>query len=211
MNETLIGILGGFVGSLFTVIASKVFEIIQEKKSHIHALQKQYFEKKLNAAEKAAWQWYILASSLSNLAILYERIPKQENEFEHELIKQYFGYVNEYIQKVSNASYELANSIFLYFDIEDSKLWNNEPIKRFFDKLAEVQVTSSKLELLDKYLESIKDRKQKLKIREQIETIEEKMKADCKEISNIFNSAKETYLSMLKDMRNKMKKYEANA
>lgn len=207
MNETLIGILGGFVGSLFTVIAAKVFEIIQEKKSHIHALQKQYFEKKLYAAEKAAGQWYILASSLSNLAILYERIPNLENE----LIRQYYGYVNEYIQKVSNASYELANSIFLYFDVEDSKLWNNEPINRFFDKLTEVQATSSKLESLDKQLESIKYTKQKLKIKKQIETIKEKMKTDCKEISNIFNSAKETYLSMLKDMRNKMKKYEANA
>jgi hypothetical protein len=65
-------IMGGLVGSIFTVIITKILEIIQKSKEHKYSLQKTFFEKKLQSAEAAVAQWYLAASSCFTPAKLFE-------------------------------------------------------------------------------------------------------------------------------------------
>ncbi|MGV3597531.1 MAG: hypothetical protein ACO1PI_06650 [Bacteroidota bacterium] len=128
--EISIGILGGLVGSVLTILTSKILDIIQKSKEHQYELQKLFFERKLHAAETTITQYTILYQAVNTLAILYEKFDQETGELENILAQQ----VVTQMEVANNASFMLANSITLYFDFE--KQFNqNHAVKEFYNLL----------------------------------------------------------------------------
>lgn len=66
----MIGALGGLIGSILTVVISKSLEIFQKSKEHKYDLQRQFFVKKLSAAEATVMQYSLMSDAISQLIVL---------------------------------------------------------------------------------------------------------------------------------------------
>jgi len=134
MDNYLIGIFGGLIGSVLTVVIGKSLEILQKSKEHKYELEKQFFVKKLSAAEAAVMQYSLLSDALSQLIILYSRYAAYETDVGKQLNENLLKQIDEKIALSNNASFNIANAIGLYFDLE-SDFSKNQIISNFYDTL----------------------------------------------------------------------------
>lgn len=134
MDNYLIGVLGGLIGSILTVVISKSLEIFQKSKEHKYELEKQFFLKKLSAAEAAVMQYSLFSDALSQLIIIYSRYETYETDIGKQLNKNLLEQIDEKIALANNASLNIANAISLYFDLQ-SDFSKNQIISSFYDTL----------------------------------------------------------------------------
>ena len=208
MHETLIGILGGLFGSILTVIVTKYLEIQQKKLEYKAALKKEFFLKKITALEKATGQWYLLISAMGSLSSLFKLLPEDTIIFDENVEASLIKSINDQIDKVSGASYEIANSIFLYFDINDDNLWDFEPLDQILRLYGEIGYLKTQMDLLYNYHIQYRGTHLEKEIEIGMEKVENDTKKKILEISSLFDSIKQSYTSHIKAMRNEMKKYE---
>lgn len=144
MSEQMIGVLGGLIGSILTVVITKVLDLIQKKNEYTYDLKKQFFNKKLQAAEAAIMQYSLLSGALNNLIILFGRYKEGETLVGENLNSNLLKQVDEAVAKAKSSSLLLSNSIALYFDLT-SNYTTNEILNAFYDNL----------NLLAPYLENV--------------------------------------------------------
>lgn len=134
MDNYLNGILGGLIGSILTVVIGKSLEILQKSKEHKYELEKQFFVKKLSAAEATVMQYSLLSDALSQLIILYSRYEAYETDIGKQLNDDLLKQIDEKIALANKASLNIANAISLYFDLQ-SDFSKNQIISSFYDTL----------------------------------------------------------------------------
>ena len=132
-------LLGGFIGSVITVIIMKILDMVQKGKERKFSLQKSYFEKKLQAAEDVLAKWHSKAPALSSLIALYERISTKEKELEYELFRMTNASFILQLKEIAQNSNEIANLVLLYFDTGDSTYLNSEMFKKLLDRLSSIK------------------------------------------------------------------------
>lgn len=69
-------IIGGIIGSVITILLSKVLDMIQKSKEHKYNLSTIYFEKKLNALEALASKYYRINVALRGMSVMLEKIEE---------------------------------------------------------------------------------------------------------------------------------------
>jgi len=154
MTEYWTGILGGLIGSILTVSLSKLLEIIQKSKEHKYSLEKSFFEKKLLAAEATITQYTILSNALTNLAVLYDRINNVTNDVEDFLQNTLHQQAMQQLEVANNASFIVANSVTLYFDL-DSQFTQNQTVRNFYNLLGNIQPLTENRDITQQYYESV--------------------------------------------------------
>lgn len=154
MTEYWTGILGGLIGSILTVVVTKLLEILQKSKEHKYTLQKSFFEKKLLAAEATITQYTILSNALTNLAVLYERIHNETNEVEDYLQNTLHQQAMQQLEVANNASFIVANSVTLYFDL-DTQFNQNQIIRNFYNLLGGIQPLTENRDITFQHYESV--------------------------------------------------------
>jgi hypothetical protein len=154
MTEYWTGILGGLIGSILTVVVTKLLEILQKSKEHKYTLQKSFFEKKLLAAEATITQYTILSNALTNLAVLYERIHNETNEVEDYLQDTLHQQAMQQLEVANNASFIVANSVTLYFDL-DTQFNQNQIIRDFYNLLGGIQPLTENRDITFQHYESV--------------------------------------------------------
>jgi len=132
-------IIGGIIGSIFTVLISKILDIFQKSKDHKYSLEKIFFEKKLYAAEVTITQYTIFSSAISNFSILFERIQKEATSMEQRLQDAIYNQAMSQIKIADQASFVLSNSIQLYFDLK-TQFDQNKIINEFFNQIGQIQI-----------------------------------------------------------------------
>ena len=95
---TIYAIIGGLIGSVLTVIISKILDIMQQSREHRYSIQKTFFTKKLEVAEAAVSQWYVSSNVLGSIARLYEQAPVLEKGIERDV----FNIMNNSLTVTSN-------------------------------------------------------------------------------------------------------------
>src|SRR5690625_7256892 len=146
MDNYLIGIFGGLIGSVLTVVIGKSLEILQKSKEHKYELEKQFFVKKLSAAEAAVMQYSLLSDALSQLIILYSRYAAYETDVGKQLNENLLKQINEKIALSNNASFNIANALGLYFDL-DYYFSNTHILSNFYDTLNSLGPYSKNVEI----------------------------------------------------------------
>lgn len=196
MNQVWMGLLGGLLGSVLTIVITKLLDIFQLSKQHQYEFERKFFDKKLAAAELTMTQFSILSNSLSCLSTVYERYNEESNDVEDYVQNYLVNYASQQLEIANNASFIITNSLTLYFDIQSSFLQNNI-IRKFFALLASMGPlanrtnatfenymkgigTANQLALKKEYLDSEKELGNGLK------RISQEMIAFDKELHNIM-------------------------
>jgi hypothetical protein len=201
-------ILGSLTGSILTIIVTKTLDMVQKGKEYKYSLQKSFFEKKLQAAEAAVAQWYCIASSLGALASLYERMSSKEKELELEVFRVMNDAFSTQLQQITQASSQIAHSILLYFDVDDSTFWNYEPLKKYLDCLSSLMASGASLKVMLEVYDLSKGTQYEEMARNEVSGILEQCKPHFKDLSNILDQMREEILALLRKVRIEMKKYE---
>src|SRR5689334_3897585 len=137
MTQFLPGILGGLIGSILTVVVTKLLDILQTSKQHKYELETKFFERKLSAAETAMTQFNILYGAILSLGLLYDRMNNEINEVEELIQKHLHDQGSKQLELATNSSFLLSNSISLYFDFDD-EFTQNKIIKEFYDAIGTI-------------------------------------------------------------------------
>ncbi len=203
----MIGILGGLIGSLLTVVVTKIIDLIQKKNEYKYDLKRQFFSKKLEAAETAIIRYSLFSEALNQLIILFSAYKEDESEFNVELSNNLLEQFNEKIKLANNSSLALSNSILLYFDLT-SNYTANQVLKDTYDNLNMLGVYLENVDAAhDQYLNSIGTELEtgaKTIYDNAIKKMEEEMK-NIAEFYKEFNIEIEKQISQI---RQEMKKYE---
>lgn len=207
MTEYWTGILGGLIGSILTVVVTKLLEILQKSKEHKYTLQKSFFEKKLLAAEATITQYTILSNALTNLAVLYERIHNETNEVEDYLQNTLHQQAMQQLEVANNASFIVANSVTLYFDL-DTQFNQNQIIRNFYNLLGGIQPLTENRDITFQHYESV--------IGTDLEepAYQLFLQSD-KQLNNLMQSISSSYIAfnnqlmnVIGQIRNEMKKFD---
>ena len=134
MSDGLIGILGGLFGSILTVLISKVLELVQKKNEFNFELKKQFFNKKLLAAEAATMQHTHISEAINQLIILFSRYRESDSNLGENLNDNLMEQIDEKISLANSSTLALSSSINLYFDLK-SNFTTNEVLTSFYDGL----------------------------------------------------------------------------
>lgn len=207
MADYWIGILGGLIGSILTVVITKLLDIFQSSKQHKYNLEKLFFEKKLSAAEAAMTQYSILSTALINIATLFERLPNIQSKVETYIQQHLLKEASIKLEIANNAYFVIVNSISLYFDF-NSKFNQNNVISDFYNLLAAIGPISEKAEIAyDNFIESIGSDLEESSY-EKYKLIEQELDSAMKMISGQYSYFNKELKSVMEQIRKEMKKFE---
>lgn len=198
-------ILGGLIGSIATVLITKILELIQKSKEHKYSLQKEFFLKKLASTESAVTQLYILLASIEALARMYERkIEVLERDYDLE----FWVTMLEKFSDISNQIPLTANSFLLYFDVAHS-FWDNQEIFLTIDKMFFINSLSEEIFFLKNQHQKFVGTEDEADSYERILLVSQELKSEIHELMGMMKSIRKELIGLLKHMRLQMKKYEA--
>ena len=203
--EILIGALGG---SLLTIIAVKLLDVAQKRREHRFALQKSYFEKKLEAAETALSTWDSTASALSGIVALYERVSTKEKELEYELFRMTNESFIAQLKDIAQASSEITNKVLLYFDTDAAASLNSETFKRFLDRLSSIKSLDIPMKFALDFYEKFRDTHHEDEAWSEVQRIMKEYQSCITDLSALLKEAHREMVEIIRKTRESMKQYE---
>jgi hypothetical protein len=207
MSEQMIGILGGLVGSILTVVITKVLDLVQKKNEYTYDLKKQFFSKKLQAAESAIMQYSLFSDALNQLIILFGRYKESQTTVGENLNDNLLKQIEEKISLANSSSLALSNSISLYFDLTSSYS-ANEILTRFYDSLNMLAPYSENVEVThEQYLRFIGTEHEK-EAHEIYQNAEKFMGQVMKNVGEGYKVVDAELRNQINQIRSGMKKYE---
>jgi len=207
MTEYWTGILGGLIGSILTVLISKMLDVFQKSKEHKYSLEKSFFEKKLLAAEATITQYTILSTSLTNLSVLYERIHNETDEIEEYLQDTLYQQAMQNLEVANNASFIVANSVTLYFDL-DAKFNQNQIITDFYNLLGAIQPLTDDLNQANQYYEKMKGTNLEKPAYTTLTKSNDQLNDLMESISTSYITFNNQLMNVVRQIRSEMKKFE---
>jgi len=207
---SVITLLSGLLGSILTIVLTKVLDLFQKSKEHKYSLQKVFFERKLNAAETATIQFQILANACFNLSVLFERLNNeddQEDAEENFLDKHLFEQVTQQTEVANNASFLIANSVTLYFDL-DNAFVNNEKIRVFYEILGQLQTVDKQAQKDYEFYESHIGSQYETQAYEIWNQSEQRLEDTLRRIADSYKTFNQETIKVLRQMRDQMKKFD---
>jgi hypothetical protein len=207
MDNYLIGVLGGLVGSILTVVIGKSLEIFQKSKEHKYELEKQFFLKKLYAAEAAVMQYSLFSDALSQLIVLYNRYDSYDTDIGKQLNENLLDQIDEKIKLANNASLNIANAISLYFDLQ-SEFSKNQIISSFYDTLNSLGPYSDNVEKTFQQYLNYKGTEHEKEAHDIYLNAEKFMDVAMKNIANGYQIFDNELQKQMLQIRKEMKKFE---
>jgi len=206
--NTIIGFLSGSLG---TLIIKNIFDIFKSKTEFKRELKKKFFEKKLEAADKAVANLYTLSNSVGILSSSYEMMSDPKRNFSYQVFKAIVESSSKRIEKLSDISMSSINSIYLYTNLDNELSWTDNDDKRFLDNYSDLCAQDSNLlNAMAAYDYSLKNDtpEQQEKIRKDIQDLLLLLKAKMFDISQLLNQMKQALIDRRKIIREEFKKYK---
>lgn len=207
MDDKYIAILGGLVGSSFTIVVTKIFDFFQTKQQHKLALKKEFFSKKINVFEKTVSYLTIAHSSITNMAVLLKTALNEKVTFTEEQIKDIFTRLEKTIQQVYEATQETAGSIDLYVDLKhDDK--EVESTQFFWELLGTINQLSHDINYGYDLLKTVSTQEQHQKIESVIDLYTKDLEKNIENLLALSNSMRKKYLGVTSLLREQLSAYE---
>lgn len=203
-------ILGGLIGSIVTVLLTKIFELIQKSKEHKYYLRKLFFEKKLQSAEAAVAEWYSASSSLFALAKLYELMSTEGRELDEEVFEQLEAAALAKLKEIERSTTnQISNSVFLYFDIDTDLFLNENTIGKIYTCFSEIK---SRSYVINNFIELRNQKKETESgriLQDAIDRIRDEAKPLLSELASLYSKSQKDMTALLQKIRREMKKFES--
>lgn len=207
MDNHLIALLGGLIGSILTVIITKALDLVQKRNEFKYDLKRVFFNKKLQVAEAAISQYSLLSETLNQLIILYSRYNETNSEFGAALNDTFLKQANEKLVLVNSSFHSSANSISLYFDLP-SEYTSNEILSAFFDNLNALSPYAEAVEFTFNQYQFYKGTEKEEEAYEIYSQSEIDLGNSMAKLSSTYKEFDEELRRHIQKIRNEMKKYE---
>ena len=148
------------IGSIGTIVITKLFEIFQSSRANKFELQKIFFERKISAAEEAIEYLQKEIDNLESVVRVYEKIPKSDILLLPRLIKEINGIIENAKEK-EKSSRRISEAMYLYFDFENYNETSYMNHKNLLDLSLEIHKIDSDMEISAKIYEESQDPKMK--------------------------------------------------
>lgn len=143
--------LWGLCGSIITIILNKLFELFKANRDNKFILQKIYFEKKIISAESAIIALYEQISGIDTYIRLYEKTIGTKVEQLPYIYKE-IEYLNNESKTAIKAVGNIANTMYLYFDLDDYIDIDQSNMRKLIDITLEIRAIDYEIELDTKIL-----------------------------------------------------------
>lgn len=207
MNDGLLAIIAGLLGSILTVIVTKGLDIFQKKYEYKIELKKQFFIKKLQAGETAMIQYTHLSVALQQLSMLYTEHDKLQTGINQNLKENFLEQINSKLEIINSTSLILSSSVGLYFDFK-SNVYETKIFTIISEKVAALSnfIDSANF-AYENYTKTagIKEEDQAF---EKYEAEYDKLISAMKDIGMLYKQIDDEVHCQMKQMRNDMRKYE---
>ncbi|WKZ71132.1 MAG: hypothetical protein QY331_07690 [Melioribacteraceae bacterium] len=196
------------LGSIITIVITKLFEIFQASKENKFTLRKIYFEKKIIAAEEAITDLYNDLNGISKFMRVYNKIANSKIE-DFPFIYKEMEYLNEETKKAIDATDKIAHRMYLYFDFDEYMEKEESNLDALLDLSTELRSAESEIEIIIKVAKDF-DKDQGAeeialnKIKEKFEEYIPKLK----ELVQLGHRAQKDARMQLKQIKAEMKKYD---
>lgn len=207
MDDKYIAILGGLVGSSFTIVVTKVFEYFQASQSHKLSLKKEFFLRKINVFEKTVSYLTIAHTSITNMAVLLKIAMNENVTFTNEQTQDIFDRLQKNIDQVYQVTQEIAGSIDLYVDLkhDDKEVQDTE---RFWELLGTINQLAHDVNFGYDLLKTATTNEDYHKIEIAIELNEKALEKNVGDLVDFSNSMRQKYLRTTSLLREQLKSYE---
>lgn len=207
MDDKYIAILGGLVGSSFTIVVTKIFEYFQTSQLHKLSLKKEFFLRKINVFEKTVSYWTTAHTSITNMAALLKTAMNENVTFTNQQTQDIFGRLQKNIDQIYQVTQEIAGSIDLYVDLKhDDK--EVQDTQRFWELLGTINQLAHDVNFGYDLLKTATTKEDYHKIEIVIELNEKALTENVESLVDFSNSMREKYLSTTSLLRAELKSYE---
>lgn len=203
----MIGILGGLIGSILTVVITKIIDLVQKKNEYIYDLKRQFFSKKLQTAEAAIMQYSHLSDALNQLIILFGRYQESDTKVGENLNDNLLKQIDNKIALANNSSLALSSSLVLYFDLT-SNYTANEILTSFYDNLNMLAPYSENVEVTFEQYLKFRGTAQEDEAYEIYQNAETFLGQAMKNIGEGYKVFDLELRNQMKQIRTEMRKYE---
>jgi hypothetical protein len=201
-------ILGGLIGSILTVVITKILDIFQKRKDFIYGLKRTFFERKLAIAEAAISRWHIFSAYLNSIYGLFELFSKDIILFLNpppQFFQSYSDMLTQQITKLSSPALDAANAAALFFDIEE--IQGKSFIKELSALILSLDSRQKFLFQLAQFMNS-QPPTEKEKTSAVISKVLSEMREDIKKVSDQIEGQSANILLAKQKIREEMKKFE---
>lgn len=196
-------------GSIITIFITRLFDYLQQKQNHRYELKKIFFQKKVVAAEQAVSLWYSMCAIYTSLSALYEKfIALEENKATGSLFESMNNNLFAQLSKFQESSSQLANTVYLYFDLERDTSKTKEELKIFYDALVEIQDLKLSFEVMRDVKKEVNDPQAQEWFEEENKMLKIKSKEQLSRISFMLNKAQQKLNTMVTLLRSQMKEFD---
>lgn len=207
MDEKYIAILGGLIGSLFTIVVTKVFDYFQTKQLHTLSLKKEFFLRKINVFEKTVSYVTIAHSSMTNMAVLVKIALNENVLITEEQNKDIFAKLQKNIQEIYQATQEAAHSIDLYVDLKHNDK-EVEDTQKFWELLGTINQLAYEVNYGYDLIPTATTEDDIQKLNVAINLHKKELEKNVEDLLTLSNSMRKKYLEFTSLLRKELKAYE---
>jgi hypothetical protein len=203
------GILGGFIGSILTVLIARICDLIQKRNEHNYSLKKAFFDRKLPVAEAAISQRYLLISSLMNFLAVLDVISNNMHlvgSAPPEFLQRMIDDTNKKAEFLSGPL-NVANASALYFDADNNL--DIAAMKELMGLLISIDAGSKNVQIILVAQSQENDPIKKEKLNEIGVEILLKLREDIKKLSSKIEEGCQDLIKKVAAIRGEMKKFES--
>lgn len=208
MGDTNIALLAGLVGSILTVLITKVFDIFQKRLEFRSELRKEYFIKKINSLEKASIQYSLAISAIGNIAKLFAITKENEIFFDDKVLQPFMENLNNQFEKITEATNDIGLAIFNYLDIDQNEFYDFTKVEDTLKLIGNIGYHQNQLLFLADLKNRLKNTNSEKEIIEKFNKEREELIDLSQKLSKQFEEAKEIYYKIQRKIRIELKKYD---
>ena len=204
---TIENVLWILVGSIATIIVTKLFELFQTSKANKFELKKIYFERKISAAEEAIEYLQKEIDGVEGFIRVYEKIPQSDILLLPRLIEEIKSLTDDFKDKEKKAK-ELTDAMFMYFDFDEYQRGSALNSKKLLHLSLEIYDVDSDMEITARIYEEAKDNKFKEFVFEDLKKRYPNYFPKLEELVVLGKKAIEEAKQQQKKIISEMKKYD---
>ncbi len=199
MNETLLAIVAGLFGSAITLVLKSIFDRTQLDRAHYQSLQREYYERKLDTAEKAIAQHNILLSAIHMMELQQKLLLEDSSENTVITDAALSESIAKTVGRTSDDFFSIAYAVPLYFDVDVNRYWFSGSLTKLISVSREMWAIENQKRNLQVFNETgeVPNRVSSA----QIEALEAELEVRRSAAVSLLGGAKEETLDLIADIR----------
>jgi hypothetical protein len=208
MDDKYIALVGGSIGSLITILSTKLFDYLHLNKAHKLSLKREYFLRKLQVFEDTVSYVTVAHVTITNMALILQTLNRNDILYNTDEAQNIFTNLQKSAQQVSDATQKSAGAIDLYIDLKRGQE-EVEMTSKFFEGIGMVNKLAADIILNYHDLENAHTEQEYNKLNAIIDKDTETLRICLEGLKQFSSEVREKYLKMSGQLRTELIKYNS--